>query len=382
MSAALRLTHVDADRLKELEVRLENLTKLSADFLVLTAGSTIIATIGLFQNSPAVIIGAMIIAPLMRPLVGLSLATLTADVTLLSRSLIALIAGTISGLLIALIIAWLLHSIALSPEILSRTHPTLLDLLVAIFAGAVGAYCQTSKKLSETLAGVAIAVALVPPLSVIGIGLALNSPEVASGAALLYATNLIGITFAGSIVFFLKGYTPVKQARKGLLLSATVVACLVVPLALSMRELVLENILSTGIERTLKEKTATFKNVHLYSVEVKRFRKPMSVVATIIGSDEPISSHQVKLVQDFLESQTQTPIEFRLRIIPTRVVTAIDITSETTKENTLPLSDQLQTQTTSTISSTDPNEPGKLEEQNINPEPTSTEPLNAPNISR
>lgn len=335
MFAALHSPHVDTSRLTELENRLASFSKLSVDFIVLIAASTVIATLGLFQNSPAVIIGAMIIAPLMRPLSGLSLATLTADTRLLSRSLTTLMVGTLCGVLIAGCLAWLLQSITLTPEILNRTHPNLLDLGVAIFAGAVGAYCLTTEKLSETLAGVAIAVALIPPLSVVGIGLALNLPEVWSGAILLYATNLVGISFAGSIVFFVKGYTPVKHAKKGLGVSAAIVCLLVVPLGLSMRELVLENVLSTNIKSILTKQTSTFRNVYLHSVEVKRFRKPMRVLATVVGPDQQITPNQVKLVQDFLTAQTGIPIEFRLRIIPTKELTAIDVTAETAREEML-----------------------------------------------
>lgn len=105
-------------------------------------------------------------------------------------------------------------------------------------------------------------------------------------------TNLIGITFAGTVIFFFKGYTPAKQAKNGLLFSATAVILLVIPLAISMRKLILENMLSTSIERILKKKTNTFKSVHLRSIEVKRFRKPTTVLATVIVSDEPISPHQ------------------------------------------------------------------------------------------
>lgn len=378
MSAALRLPHVDENQLTGLEDRLEEFSQLSLDFLVLLAGSTIIATLGLFQNSPAVIIGAMIIAPLMRPLTGLPLATLTADITLLIAALRTLIVGTSFGVVISFVIAWLLQSIALSPEILNRTHPNLLDLGVAIFAGAIGAYCQTTEELSDTIAGVAVAVALVPPLSVIGIGLALGLPEVWSGASLLYATNLIGITFAGSVVFFLKGYTPAKQAKKGLIFSTTVVALLVVPLALSMHELVLENVLSTSIERILREKTNTFKNVHLRSVEVKRFRKPTTVLATVLATDEPISSNQVKLVQDFLTAQTNTPIEFRLRIIPSKEITAIDVTSQTAEEKKFQLPDELPT---FNITPQAQQNPPTTEESPPEVPPTPLERVNAPDAT-
>lgn len=319
------LKHVDEATLRELQTRLEENGKLTSDFLFLLAGSTMIATFGLFQNSPAVIIGAMIIAPLMRPLVCLSLATITADTEKIFKALLTLAVGTLVGITISTGMAHFLRALELTPEILGRTHPTLLDLGVALTAGAVGAYCQANKKLADTLAGVAIAVALVPPLSVVGIGLAFGSTEVASGAGLLYATNLVGITIAGALVFLVKGFSPLQQARRGLLISAGCIALLTIPLAFSMRELVLENQISSKIRIVLKEKTVTFREAQLREVKVLRFKAPMSVRATIIGSGETITSNQVKLVQDLLTKEIGSALQFKLRIIPATEVTALEV---------------------------------------------------------
>ncbi|MBY0357624.1 MAG: DUF389 domain-containing protein [Candidatus Obscuribacterales bacterium] len=309
------------------------MSALDLNFLVFLAGSAFIATLGLLQNSPAVIIGAMIIAPLMRPLTGLSLAILTADMRLLVRALFTLLIGTLIGIAISLTLGLLFQSLELTPEIISRVHPTLLDLGVAMTAGAIGAYCQSDENLSDTLAGVAIAVALVPPLSVIGIGIAHNSSSVAAGAALLYATNLVGITIAGALVFLLKGYIPLKQAKRGLLISSAFSLLLVIPLALSMRELILENQISSKIKSVLKEKTFTFRDLQLQEVQVKRFQRPTRVIATVLAPEQPINNNQVALVQDFLAREMGIPIEFKLRIIP-----SIEINAKNTDQN-LPKSD-------------------------------------------
>lgn len=322
------IPHVAESKLSALQTRIEAISKLSANFVILLSASTIIATLGLFQNSPAVIIGAMIIAPLMRPLVGLSLATLTADIRLLLRACTALLVGTVVGASIATGIALLVRSLELTPEIMGRTHPNLLDLGVAIFAGAVGAYCQTNEKQADTMAGVAIAVALVPPLSVVGIGMAFNATPIWTGAALLYATNLIGITVAGAVVFFILGYTPLRVAKKGLAISIAAIMLLIVPLALSMRELILENQISSSVRQILKEKTFTFRGMQLHNVQVKGFRTPMSVVATVLGSNQPITTHQVRLVQDFLSKEIGLPVEFKLRIIPSIELTAVEVTPD------------------------------------------------------
>lgn len=321
------LPHVSTEKLSELDQRLRGISKLSVDYIILLCSSSLIASLGLFQNSPAVIIGAMIVAPLMRPLMGLSLSVITAETKLLYQSLITLVLGTIFGFSISWLMGKCLGFIVITSEILNRTHPNLLDLGVAIVAGMVGAYCQTSSKLADSLAGVAIAVALVPPLCVVGIGFALHEQSIWTGALLLYATNMVGITFAGALVFFSLGYIPLNQARKGLLISAFSVILLIVPLAYSMHELVLENQLSSKIQNILK-RTQTFKGLYLQDVEVKLFRKPMSVVATVISSQSQISFKQVKLVQDFLEKETNRSISFKLRIIKAEEISAVELTTE------------------------------------------------------
>lgn len=313
---------VDEERLRSLQLRLEEMSRLSPDFMVFLSGATVIATFGLFQNSPAVIIGAMIIAPLMRPILGLSLATLTGDVKLLVRAITSIVAGTSTAICISGGLALIFRSLELTAEITGRTHPTLLDLGVAVAAGAVGAYCHTDEKLADTLAGVAIAVALVPPLSVVGIGLAFGQSEVYSGAMLLFLTNLVGITVAGALIFLLKGYIPLKQARRGLLISALVSLLLVVPLGLSMKELILENQISGSVKQILREKTFTFKGVQLHGVRVERFKKMMTVTATVTSPEQPITNKQVALVESFLSRELNLPLKFRIQMIPSTQITS------------------------------------------------------------
>ena len=328
----------------ELRQRLNEISSLSPEFLVLLSTSTMIATFGLFQNSAAVIIGAMIIAPLMKPLMGLAYGSLIANTFLIRRSLTTVLVGTLLSVFIAFILSTFLNSIEVTTEIASRTRPNLLDLGVALFAGCAGAYCQTRKELADTLAGVAIAVALVPPIGVVGIGIALGQWKIWVGALLLYATNLVGITFAAILVFLLMGFGPIKRAKKSLSVSLLLMVSLAIPLALSMRELLLEDQLAKKIRQILSEKTYTFRDVQLQKVEVKRFQQPMEVTATVMsGAQETINSKQVKLVQDFLVKQTGMPIEFKLRVIPATVVTALEVTPQGESEKTVPIGKSINT---------------------------------------
>ncbi len=303
------------DKVTFLQRKFESLSKLSADFLALLSASTLIATFGLFQNSAGVIIGAMIIAPLMRPLLGLSLGLLTADILLLRRALTTLLIGTLFAATVAAIFGVLLQEMELTSEILARTKPTLLDLGVAIFAGGIGAYCQAKKELQDSLAGVAIAVALVPPLCVAGIGIARSQPELWQGASLLYLTNLVGITISGAIVLLLMGYVSLKTAKQGLLASCFALIVLMIPLGVGMNDMLLENRLRGEIRQILQERTYTFKSVKLRDLEINRYRKPVLVVATVF-SDAEINSRQVKLVQDFLSKQLGQELLLRIKIIP------------------------------------------------------------------
>lgn len=302
------------DKITSLEKHLEIISKFSLEFVALLTASVVIATLGLFENSAAVIIGAMIIAPLMRPLAGLSLALLTADVLLLGRAALTLVTGTILGVAIAFGLASLLHQIELTPEILARTKPTLLDLGIAFFAGGIGAYCQANKGVAESLAGVAIAVALVPPLSVVGIGLAFGQTVLWQGAGLLYLTNLVGISIAGALTFLCLGYAPLRRARKGLIISAILVVLLMVPLAISMKSMILENRLNAEIRQILKG-THTFRNAKLRDVEIRRYRRPPVVLATVF-TDQQISPNQVRMVQDLLIRQLNMNLEFHIQVIP------------------------------------------------------------------
>ncbi len=209
-------------------------------FAVLMTLSVIIATYGMRDNSEAVVIGAMLIAPLMTPVLGVA-----ASIVLgMERNLVksaALIVGATSG---AILLAWSLQLLAqqteasLTPVLLGRTSPTIVDLGIALAAGAAGAYVQTRRKALASLPGVAIAVALVPPLAAVGMFIGLGAYDEAGGAFILYLTNLAGIVFAAALVFLAVGFTPrslLERSRRsvglGLAVALGSVLLIVGPLA-------------------------------------------------------------------------------------------------------------------------------------------------------
>ncbi|AHJ29881.1 DUF389 domain-containing protein [Nodularia spumigena CS-584] len=169
-----------------------------------------IATLGLVLNSPAVIIGAMLISPLMGGILANGLALAAGDVILAMRSLLNLLLSCLVAISFAVLLVTLLPFKEITSEILARTRPNILDLVIALFSGAVGsvAICKEPRGVATSIPGVAIAVALMPPLCVVGYGIgvaiSVNSTQglqVASGGGLLFFTNLVAITFTAMLVF-------------------------------------------------------------------------------------------------------------------------------------------------------------------------------------
>src|ERR1044071_4237807 len=169
-----------------------------------------IATLGLILNSPAVIIGAMLISPLMGPILAAGLALAAGDVVLGLRAVVSLALSCVVAAIFAILLVTLLPFKEMTGEIAARTQPNTLDLVVALFSGAIGsiATCKEVKGVVTSIPGVAIAVALMPPLCVVGYGIGIafsvsgsEGMRIASGGGLLFLTNLVAITFTAMIVF-------------------------------------------------------------------------------------------------------------------------------------------------------------------------------------
>jgi uncharacterized hydrophobic protein (TIGR00271 family) len=210
-------------------------------FSTLLALSVLIAVFGLAEDSAPVVIGAMLISPLATPLLALSAALVMGWPRRQLESLAIVVGGTIGALALAWVALWALpepQSVTIaSGELLARTEPRLLDLGIAIVAGAAGAYVLIRREAIGALPGVAIAVALVPPVATAGMLFELDRPALAEQALLLYATNVAGIVLAGSLVLLLAGMRPetvrgrlTRRIRLGVLAATLTVLAVAYPL--------------------------------------------------------------------------------------------------------------------------------------------------------
>lgn len=232
--------HADLEEVKETFVTLSENAQASQSYLVLMVLSTLLATVGLFANSAPVIIGAMILAPLMAPIISLSMGVLRQNTEFIKVSIKTLVTGVALAIFFGTLLSLIVPLHTINSEIGARLSPTLLDLGVAIISGMAAAYASARSEVAKSLAGVAIAVALVPPLAVTGIGIGWLDWQVFSGAFLLFITNLMGIVLAAAATFLVMGFSPFYLAKKGLLVLSLLVVMVSVPLVLSYNTMVKE----------------------------------------------------------------------------------------------------------------------------------------------
>jgi uncharacterized hydrophobic protein (TIGR00271 family) len=302
----LRPSGKNQTELQQMETELMGEVAADPSYLILIISSCTIATFGLLSNSAAVIIGAMIIAPLVLPIRGLAFGALTGNRSLFWQGSIAVGMGTGLAIAIAVGLGKLVGMTSFGSEVLARSEPTLLDLGIAIAAGGISGYAKIQPKVSGSLAGTAIAVALMPPICVIGLGLSQANWDLSQGAALLYLTNLLGITLACILTFLLSGYATFRRARKALFSILTFIAALLLPLGFSFVRLVKQAQLEASLRQALLNRTVTFQRLDFLSSSTNWLAQPPEVRLNV-RAREAITPRQVELLETFLQREMGQP---------------------------------------------------------------------------
>ncbi len=293
------------------------------DFFIMIGLSAAIAAVGLMQNSPAVIIGAMLVAPLMAAIFGISLGVVRGDLRLIRRGASATLRGVLLAVAVAAILAFVIPAESLPSEVMSRTQPTLLDLGVALASGAAGAYALSRKEVSAALPGVAIAAALVPPLAVVGVGLASWRGDIAGGASLLFLTNLVCIIAAGGLVFLWLGFRPhpgvetrTRVFRRGVLGTVLLLGAVTIPLGVLTLHSLRETRLDRLVREVLQEEIAAMQGVDwedewaMEEIEDETLRLDVTV-----RSRRDVSHREVVDLQERVAGRLQRTVSLRLDVI-------------------------------------------------------------------
>lgn len=302
------------------------------------ATSTLIASLGLIANSTAVIIGAMLVAPLMSPIFGVALGLVRGDAGLLGRAIRAEVMGVVAAVGIAAIFGSLPLAVEVTPEMLARTQPNLLDLLVAVLAGFAGCYAMIDEHLSPALPGVAIATAIVPPLANSGLCLAVGAYQGAYGSFLLFLANFLSILIVASATFIAAGlaqkvpWDETWGLAKRFGVPAVGFLLVAILLTHSLVKIVQERRLTNNIKNVIFKElsklptTAMVKMVHQHS------QGKLYVLATV-RTPRVINPNRVKAIQEALARKVEEPTELVIRSVLAKDIGATGTTSQVTAEN-------------------------------------------------
>ena len=319
-----RLLHVNVPQLNRDERvhlfdEVEEKSRWSFDFAALIMLSTMIAALGLLSNSGAVVIGAMLVAPLMTPLLGGGLSLVQGNWPLWKRCQSAVLLGFFSALAIGALMGVVarLLDMPMTAQLAMRGEPSTLDLGIAFFSGVAASYCLARPKLSSALAGVAIAAALVPPIATTGICLVLGKFSVAQGAALLFGTNVVAIVVGAAFNFFLAGIRGRKKesgglwSRRFLIAFTLVMAGLIVPLT---------SVLIERIAGPVEVEEVLIDQADQYDITVNRVQRSthldgLPLYELTLESPVAVDKNVIKKLKASIEKATGEKVHLRVRTI-------------------------------------------------------------------
>ena len=301
-------------------------------YYVLLSISVLIAGFGVVTNSPAVVIGAMLVSPLMTPIFGISLGLVRGDMALFRKSFVAEFGGVLIAVGVAALLGMFPFAQEVTPEMLSRTSPTLLDLLVAALAGVAGCLAMIDARISPVLPGIAMATALTPPLAVSGLCLAFGAYEGAWGAFLLFFANFLAILAVSAALFIAAGF--VSREEMGSRLSvmkrflAPVVGLVLVTILLTnaLVGIISKNETTKAIKGILEKELNTERGACVENVIYDEKKSGVNILA-YVTTPRVLSPKKVKEMQDILDEKLKTHANLIMRCFITKDISSTGSTS-------------------------------------------------------
>jgi len=297
-------------------------------FAVLLFLATVIATMGVVGDSTATVIGAMIISPLMTPIMATAAALVMGQMGRAGRSFLTVVVGVLGVIALSFFLALCymivgggVVSFEANSQVLARISPRMIDLVAALASGAAGAFCMSREDISDSLAGVAISISLVPPLCVVGISLQAGQWAAAGGAFLLFVTNFLSILLAGGGVLTLLGLgraanLEVKGTARRNAFIAIVVGVLIVTVPLAITGIRIATDTKTQLQS--KEVVGAWIAGTAYKIRDLQAAGDQINVIIIGHGDPPAFSDLVA----GLNGKLQRPVKVNLDIIPSTSMTA------------------------------------------------------------
>ena len=309
-----------------------------ATYYLLLSISVLIAGFGLLTNSPAVVIGAMLVSPLMTPIFGISLGLVQGNVRLLRKAFVAEFGGVVIAVAVAVMLGSFPFAQDVTPEMLSRTSPTLLDLLVAALAGMAGCLAMIDARISPVLPGIAMATALTPPLAVSGLCIAFGAFEGAWGAFLLFFANFLAILAISALLFIVAGFVSREEMGSGFTVLkrflAPVIGLIVVTVLLTnaLLGIISKNETTKTIKRILDEELCTERGALIDDVIYNRKHKSIDILASVT-TPRVLSPQKIKEIQEVLDKVLHEPVNLIMRCMITKDISSTGSTSSIVARN-------------------------------------------------
>jgi uncharacterized hydrophobic protein (TIGR00271 family) len=300
---------------------------LSAPYLVMNAAATLIAGYGLLADSVAVVIGAMLIAMLYGPILGIAFALAEADTRLLGRAIVAEVVGVLWVLSIGFTLGWINADVPIGEQVLARTAPNVLDLMIALVGGIAGAYATVSPRVSSAVVGVAIATALCPPMTACGILLAHGLPHLAEGAFLLFLANFAAIAVGAMLVFLLAGHRGVLAGGRHSATWLARLAPVVLFLALAFhlvsvfRASLADTNLRSGTEKALEQALEAHPGARLVEVRIGGDGRPRIAFA-VVRTPNGLTPADVARLDAAVDRATGRDLSLHVRVVRVEELTA------------------------------------------------------------
>ena len=301
----------------------------SKTFFIMNALAAVIAGYGLLADSTAVVIGAMLVAMMLGPISGIALALIDARWVLLRTALSTLALGVTMIYAIGMVIGFIHLDLPITHEILTRTQPTVIDLMIALAGGAAGAFAAVSPRLSVAVVGVAVATALVPPLVASGILLAHGQLQNSANAFLLAFTNMVAIQVSSSLVLWIAGFRRGSDDEInsvwGFIKRNSISLLILFILAIYLSFNLMQSVQKQLYETQIKQKISQTLNINNNIIDTIQFdpRDDFTLVRTSIRGDTAPSTTEIKkLNAQLIKDRKGHPSYLQIRFIPVQIIQA------------------------------------------------------------
>lgn len=294
---------------------LSSFARPTRDYFILLILSTLIAILGLLLNNMAVIMGAIWISPMMGPILGLSLSLVAQKRALISQFLGLLSISLVLVFLVSYTMGFTFSFLGFTQEMMERTQPNVLHILLALTAGFLGGYGKIRNNIVDRAFGLAITVSLLPPLCVIGITSAHGRFDLTSGALLLFGSNLASILCSSMIAFALLDLKRFHlKTLKELLLPGFLLVLLSIPLFFAFEDYALERQVAHEVSSFVSHQTPEFPSITISNIEVNALSSPLIIDIFLGAPSNSLNPKQVARLKDYLTLKLHRPISLVLHI--------------------------------------------------------------------